>query len=193
MSGPQAQSLVRFADDGAYIARDPTTGRYTLYTATGTALVSFDSSGNMTLLGKLSSYNGLATSGLGMVTIVSAPTILTDKTSAASNFINYTPPSTAGVYRIIAMVNVTAWTTPATFTVVVTYTDNKGNARTETLALVKGSSGAGVAAVTTVDRYYATPFVLAIDNSGTAITLSTTGTFTGSPVYQLAGLLERVI
>jgi hypothetical protein len=186
-------SEIYFADDGSYIGRDPTTGRYTLYTANGTQLVSFDSSGNMTLLGKLSSYNGLATAGLGMVTIVSAPAILTDKTSAASNFINYTPPATAGVYRIIAMVNVTAWTTPATFTVVVTYTDNKGNARTETLAFVKGSSGAGVAAITTVDRYYATPFVLAIDNSATAITLSTTGTFSGSPVYQLAGLLERVI
>lgn len=125
--------------------------------------------------------------------IVSAPTVAADKATAQTNFINYTPPATAGVYRLTIMVNVTAWTTPASFTIVVTYTDSKGNAQTETVAVWRGSTGAMVAAITTVNRYYGVPFIFAIDNSATAITVSTAGTFSGSPVYQLAATLERLI
>lgn len=137
--------------------------------------------------------NGVQGTGLGMPVIVSAPAVGADLVGANTNFINYKPPSQAGVYQITAIINVTAWTTPATFTVVVTYKDNKGSARTETLGLDLGSTGAPVQAVTTVDRYYAQPLILAIDNSATAITLSTTGTFTGTPVYQLAAILTRLI
>jgi hypothetical protein len=137
--------------------------------------------------------NGIQGVGLGMPIIVSAPAVGADLVAANTNFINYKPPATVGVYLISATVNVTAWTTPATFTVVVTYKDNKGTARTEILGLDLGSTGAPVQAITTVDRYYAQPLIIAIDASATAITLSTSGTFTGSPVYQLAAILTRLI
>lgn len=184
---------IYFADDGAFIARDPTTGYYTLYTPTGTKLVSFDSSGNMRLTGIQATVNGLTLAGQGTPLIVSAPAVGADKSSATTNFINYTPPAIAGVYELQVMVNVTAWTTPATFTIVVTYTDNKGNARTETLAVMRGSTGAMAAAITAVDRWYAMPLLIATDNSQTAITVSTSGTFSGTPVYQIAAKLSRVI
>jgi hypothetical protein len=185
-------SEIYFADDGSFIARDPTTGRYTLYTRTGTQLMSVDPSGNLYLTGAPKSLNGLATAGQGLPLIVSAPAVAADKSTAQTNFINYTPAAAAGVYRLTCLVNVTAWTTPASFTVVVTYTDSKGTAQTETVGLIE-SDGTPAAAVDTVDRYYGIPMLIAIDNSATAITLSTSGTFSGSPVYQLAAVLERVI
>jgi hypothetical protein len=143
--------------------------------------------------GENSSVNGLPTAGQGVPIIVSAPAVAADLVVASTNFINFKPPAKAGTYLLYVLVNVTAWTTPASFTIVVTYKDNKGNAQTETLGMDLGTTGAPVQAITTVDRYYAQSLLISIDNSATAITVSTTGTFTGSPVYQLSALLQRVI
>jgi hypothetical protein len=137
--------------------------------------------------------DNLQTAGLGVPIIVSAPAVSNNAASALPNFINYIPPAVAGVYLITAVCNVTAWTTPASFTIVVTYKDNRGNARTEILGMDLGSTGAPVQAITTVDRYYSQPLLLAIDNTATAITVSTSGTFSGAPVYQFAAVLMRVI
>jgi hypothetical protein len=116
----------------------------------------------------------------------------TGLSAARTNAINYTPIASAGLYRLSVVVDVTAWTTPATFTIAVTYKDASGNSRTETLQVVRGSTGAAAAAITAVDRWYAELPLIQIDNSATAITVSTTGTFTGSPVYNLAAVLERL-
>jgi hypothetical protein len=171
-------SEIFFASDGACWTLEPSNGRYTLYNGGGVAIVSFPAS---------------SPQGQTVPQIVSAPTIATDLAIASTNFINYTPPAVAGAYRLNVIVNVTAWTTPATFTIVVTYKDNKGNARTETLNVVRGSTGATAAAITAVDRWYAEIPLFSINNSATAITVSTSGTFTGTPVYQLQAVLESLI
>lgn len=168
-----------FSANGAYIALDPTTGRYTLFKPDGTALVSFDSE--------------LVLAGQTVSLIVAAPAVGAGKTNAVTNFINYTPPSKAGVYKVSAMVNVTAWTTPATFHIIVGYTDSNGSAQTEAVRCERGSNGDEAVDITAVDRWYIEPHLLAIDSSGAAITLSTAGTFSGSPVYTIAAVLERVI
>ena len=82
---------------------------------------------------------------------------------------------------------------PATFTVKATYTDQTGNAQTQTLQLVLGSTGVAVQAVTTVDIYYFHLPYFIINNSATVITLSSTGTFTGSPVYAFGAILEQLV
>lgn len=123
---------------------------------------------------------------------VSAEYSQTGKTAAVTNAINFTPPAKAGRYRLGGVVNVTAWTTPASFTVAVTYTDDSGNARTETLQVVRGSTGAAAAAITAIDRWYFELPDFAINNGQVAITVSTTGTFTGSPTYNLAACLEQL-
>jgi hypothetical protein len=192
MSVPGAPQIF-FGSDGSFITVEPSTNRIIVCRANGTVLLSIDTSGNFRITGNLATFNGLTLAGQGLPAIVSAPAVGADKTSAQTNFVNYTPPAAAGVYKLTIMVNVTAWTTPASFTIAVTYKDSKGNARTETLGMNLGSTGAQVQAITTVDRYYAQQVLLAIDNSATAITVSTTGTFTGSPVYQIAAVLERVI
>ena len=116
----------------------------------------------------------------------------TGLTGADTNRINYTPAATAAAYRVTGVVNVTAWTTPASFTVACTYKDASGNARTDTALVIRGSTGASAAAITAVDRWYYVFTNVDIDNSATAITVSTTGTFTGSPVYNHSVILEKV-
>lgn len=120
---------------------------------------------------------------------------LTTLTGAQANAINYTPPAAPSIqlYRITGALIMASWTTPASFTVQVTYKDDRGTARTETLQVIRGSTGAAAAAVTAVDRWYFHLPIIAIDGSGTAITVSTTGTFTGSPSYDLAISLERIV
>jgi hypothetical protein len=190
-----------YFQDGSYLTFNPNPANpsWELRNKTGALMLNINSAGTITAIyglnvtNKLLSYNGLSPQGQGLPIPVVAPAVATGQTAANTNFINYTPPATAGVYRITAMVNITAWATPATFTVAVTYKDDQSNSRTETCAVVRGSTGAVAAAITAVDRWYVPGMLISIDNSATAITLSTTGTFTGSPSYSLAAVLEQVI
>jgi len=183
-----------FASDGSSIDFDPATGLYNIRKGNGTVLFSVDTSGNAIIPGAISKIGGLSLAGKsGVPLIVSAPAVGAGKTGAVTNFINYTPPAVAGVYRVLAEINVTAWTTPASFTVAITYADSAGNARTDTAALSRGSNGGNAAAITAVDRWFVAGEIIAIDNSATAITLSTTGTFSGTPTYTITAILEQVI
>lgn len=114
------------------------------------------------------------------------------QTGAVTNGINYTPPLIQATYRLSIFVIVQSWTTPATFTIVVTFKDQSGGARTETLTVMRGSTGATAAAITAADRWYAMPMLIQVANDGTAITASTSGTFSGSPTYDLVAVLERL-
>lgn len=142
------------------------------------------------LSGQFTSLGGINTTGFGVPPIV-ASYETTGNSGAVTNAINYTPAAASSTYEMIGVVNVTAWTTPASFTVTITYKDASGNSRTDTALVIRGSTGATAAAVTAVDRWYFNFPAIDIDNSATAITLSTTGTFTGSPVYNLQGTLRR--
>jgi hypothetical protein len=173
-----------FGADGASIDYDPATGLYNIKRGDGTVILSMDASGNITIPGSATKIKGRTLAGLaGLPLIVSAPAVLADQTGAVSNFLNFTPPAAAGVYCVFYMVNVTAWTTPASFTAQVTYKDNKGNARTETLTFTRGSTGAGAQAITAVDRWYGTSLLIAIDNSHHA--------FNARNLHRLTGLSDR--
>jgi len=156
---------------------------FRVYDATGTGYTAYGGAG-------ISTYKNIATAGIG-ASVPYASYSTTGNVGAVTNAINYTPPALAGRYRLSGNVNMTAWTTPASFTVVATYKDDSGNARTETLQLVRGTTGAAATAITAIDRWYFTLPLFAINNAATAITLSTTGTFTGSPVYNLSAVLEQ--
>jgi hypothetical protein len=113
-------------------------------------------------------------------TIVSAPATATGLVAANTNFINFTPPAAAGVYEIKWAVDTTTATTD-TFTVVVTYKNATGTARTQNsggfdkagTSLVAGAITSTIGA----GNYYGS-MMFSIDNSATPITLSTAGTFT---------------
>lgn len=145
----------------------------------------------LTLNGKITTYNSITTAGGGLPYIV-AQNQANGLTAAATNQISYSPGGSAGLFGIVGVINVKSWATPASFTVVVVYKDDAGTTTTETLGLVRGSTGATAAAITAVDRWYFRLPTFAIDSSNTAITVSTTGTFTGTPVYTFAASVEKL-
>jgi len=177
VSTPSAKgnpNIVLF-DNGWFMQSDPATGMISMYNPNGIKKYFFGDPPTI-------------------ATIATSAVITTANTGAVTDQVNYTPPAHAGIYRVSAMVNVTAWTTPASFTVVVSYKDDQGGAHTETMAMTEGDGSVSASAlIDEVSTFYGTPLLISIDNSATAITVSTTGTFTGSVSYSFATLLERVL
>lgn len=136
--------------------------------------------------GIFTTYAGIATAGLGVPGIfaVGAQTLYTN---SAPTTLSYTPPATAGVYRIGGTLNILTGGT-MTFKIKITYQDAGGNAHSgdiplfalqNSATLLAGSPGAN-----TTGRYTMLPFEIAIDNSATAITVAdNSGTYTAGTYY----------
>ena len=110
--------------------------------------------------------------------------------NSAANGFNFANKNT-GFFLVVARVNVTAWATPATFGIVLTYTDNNGTTHTTETKTITGSATPGaVTAITAVDTY---SMVFNLINAGPgAISIATAGTFTGSPVYDFSSVLFQL-
>jgi hypothetical protein len=76
---------------------------------------------------------------------------------------------------------------------VIVWKDASGNVRSDNLGCFRMSNGTFTNNITAVDRWCTVPLLVQIDNSATAITVLTVGTFTGSPVYNIAVSLKRVL
>lgn len=130
----------------------------------------------------------------GLPIVVSAPATSTGLTGANTNFINYTPPATVGRYRLVWAIDTTTATTD-NFTVVVTWKNAIGTARSQNSGGFDKNGTALVAGAITntigAGNYYGS-IEFSIDNSATAITLSTAGTFT-TVTYNLDAHLERIL
>ena len=137
----------------------------------------------------LRNFKGLACQGNGLAGIIRHNSLI-GQTNAISSIVTYTPGNT-GTYRIIANVNVTAWATPASFALDVTYTDDNGTSQTTIMTVSQGSNGATAAAITAVDRWYSVPILIRAQALG-AITVLTAGTFTGTPVYNTVATIEWI-
>lgn len=129
-------------------------------------------------------YNGVSTVGAGVPPIYAAGA-QTLYTNAAPTTVSYTPPATAGVYRISAYLNILTGGTQ-TFKIKITYKDPGGNAVTDipdfeqqnSVTLLAGSPGANA-----TGRFWFVA-VIAIDNSATAITVAdNAGTYTAGTYY----------
>jgi hypothetical protein len=129
---------------------------------------------------------------LGRLSVVMASYSTTGNTGAVTNAINFTPPALSGTYRLSGYLNMTAWTTPATFNVLGNWKDQGGSGATSKLLLIDMITNSTTVSVTAAHYYVIPPHLFTIDTSATAITVSTNGTFTGSPVYNLAAILEQV-
>ena len=137
--------------------------------------------------------NNIALVGQGFPLIV-AQSAATALNAADTNRINYTPPAVAGVYRLTYEVDVTTATTD-NFHFVGTWKGATGDALSQTLGgsdkLGTGLIAGAITNTIGVGAYYGS-VTFAIDNSGTAITLSTVGTFT-TVVYNITAILERLV
>jgi|GEM_PF-1581698 hypothetical protein len=148
--------------------------------------------GFMNSLATFAKYNNIATAGLGLSAIYTA--YASGSQNAALTAVgSYTPPATAGRYRVTANVYCTVGTT-TTFSVKVNYKDLNGTSHADILPLVSAAApgvfllnGLVIAAGT----YYAMPIEIDIDNSQTPITFSTVGTFT-TVTYFLNATLEQL-
>jgi hypothetical protein len=127
--------------------------------------------------------------GYASVAVIVARHWSNGNSAAITNGINYTPPPNYGTYRLNARIQVSSWTTPASFTCVSTFTDLNGVARTVTMTTFE-SDGTLSALIDEVEYFNAVPLYFQIDNSATAITFSTSGTFTGTVSYTAAATLE---
>ncbi len=146
--------------------------------------------------GRIAEIFGIATTGTGpgVSAVFAGPPASTGLTGASINFIDYTPPAAAGRYRISWAIDTTTATTDS-FTVVVTWKNATGTARSQNSggfdkngsALVAGAITSAIGA----GAYYGS-MMIDIDNSATAITLSTAGTFT-TVVYNLGATLEQLV
>lgn len=114
----------------------------------------------------------------------------TGNAALVTNAINFTPPATAGTYRISTYVNVRT-SAAVNMTVTVAYKDAASVARSELVALNQQNTATVVVNMNNTAARFTGSYDFQIDNSATAITLSTTGTT--MTVYDLTAVLEQLI
>lgn len=170
------------------------TNSYGLYieniTAGGTLNYAIYSAGGSIFIGGgITTYNNISTSGSGIVPVYK--TYSTAGLSAlVSNAINYTPPASAGTYRISVMVNVHT-AAAVNMAVTVAFKDAGGNSQSNVMVLSLQGSTTIVNNMNNTSGIFTGDYIFSIDNSQTAITLSTTGTT--MTAYDMAASLEQLI
>jgi predicted aconitase with swiveling domain len=165
-------------------AIDPGAGR-TIYLRTSVEIVP-----NLYLNSKISYYVNLPTAGIGVSAVYKSST-QNAVTNAAPTTVSYTPPATAGHYRISGWVEVTTGTTIA-LKLMATYQTAGGNAVTDGVVFQQQGSITLLTAIVAAGRYYFELPLISVDNSATAITIAdNSGTYTAC-VYNLAVDFEQL-
>lgn len=136
----------------------------------------------------VTAYSNRGTAGAGLAAIFASFTTV-GVAALQSNIINYTPPATAGTYRVSVFVNVRT-AAAVNMTVTVTYKDGAGVARSETMPLNQQGTATTVINMNNTAARFTGQYIFQIDNSATAITVSTTGTT--MTLYDLAVVLEQL-
>lgn len=140
--------------------------------------------------GVVSQYNGIATAGNGVVTVQGVGRA-TAQTAANASVATYTVGSSDASFEVSANVLVTT-SSAENFTVTCAYTDEGNTARTITLnfQLLAGTIGTGIAFANGAVPYEGVPLHIRAKAS-TAITIATTGTFTGC-TYNVEGVIRKL-
>lgn len=156
-----------------------------------TTLFKFKDSGNATFSGIIDSYNGLATAGNGL-SAISGATKQKSESAADTNVLTFTPPASAGQYRINFSMSVSAsasgvlgWTA--------TWKDSNGTAQAPTnLSLLKNGTAAPALTFTAVaNDTYSGSVVLDVDNSATNIVVKMT-LASGTVTAKASASIERI-
>lgn len=139
---------------------------------------------------KLTSFNGIATQGLG-AEIVYKVGRATAQTAANTSVVTYTAPASDGSYIVSANVLVTT-STVHSFTVTVDYTDEGNTARTLTMqfSTLAGAFITAIANAAGAVPYEGVPLHFRVKAS-TAITVKTAGTFT-TVTYNVEGIIRQL-
>lgn len=141
--------------------------------------------GDHVMAGKITTYNNIATTGNGVPSIYGSGRS-TAQTAAVASVTTYTVAAADASFQISANVNVTTSSAEA-FTVTCTYTDETNTSRTVTMPfiLLAGTTAAAINFANGAVPYEGLPFHIRC-KAATAITIATTGTFTGA-TYNVEG------
>lgn len=157
---------------------------------TGTNTAQISASSGLAITGTITSYNGIATAGNGVVTVQGAGRS-TAQTAAVGSVATYTVGASDASFEVSANVLVTTSTTHS-FTATCAYTDESNVARTLTLSF-SGLTGTFLTAITNVTGagpYEGVPMHIRCKAS-TAITIATAGTFT-TVTYNVEGNIRKL-
>lgn len=176
--------------DGSLYYNTSTGGSH-IFSVNGTTTVQTLSSTGVSQNVKTTTYNNVATAGIGVTPVVSAPRS-TAVTNSTTSLTAYTVPAADSSYEVSANVLVTA-TTAAAMTVTCTYTDEGNTSRTATLSFENVAGGAPITTITNIIGtvpYMGVPLHIRCKAS-TTITFATVGTVTGI-VYNIEGTVVQL-
>jgi hypothetical protein len=167
--------------NGAWTASPSLTG----LTLSGTAALA-----TVTQTGKTTTYNGIATAGLGTPVVVAYARV-TAQSSANASIATYTVGASDGTFAVSANMNVSAVTVLSTV-LTCTYTDETNTSRSLILPIAQLAGTFIAAGVISATGVWQTAIMHIRAKASTVITLlSATGTFTGV-TYAAEGLMVQV-
>lgn len=141
------------------------------------------------LAGKITTYNGIATTGWGVPAIYGYGRV-TAQSAANASIATYTVGAADGSFEVSANMNVTAVTVLAT-TLTCTYTDESNTARTMILPVAQVAGSFIAAGAITATGAWESPVIHIRCKAATAITILTSaGTFTGV-TYTAEGVIKQ--
>lgn len=146
------------------------------------------------LTGKFTTYNNVTTAGTGLPIITGESGVSATKT-ADFTALSYTPPATAGRYRVEQVITTTSGTNTGSFQCTVDYVDSRGTTHTADLMPMVNQTGLWATALPVVagasKEWHCGPTYITINNSATAIVLKVDVT-TGTVNYTVAASVEQL-
>lgn len=157
------------------------------------ASTSYNFDAPLVLTGKVSTYNNVATAGIGVVPVRSEAISVSARTTSVAAVTFYVPPATAGRYEVTGILTTTSSTNTGTIGFTLDYVDSQGTVHTaDPIPVWAKNTTAPVVAPTIAasQEYHMQPWVFTIDNSATVITLKTV--VTGTVSYFASGSIRQV-
>lgn len=132
---------------------------------------------------KFSTYANISLEGHGVPAIYKSGLTSTINTATTTTIASYTPPATAGRYRVQGGFSTDSNTNNGTAKLTVDYVDAQGTTHTADIISMEDAAGAKAATTTVAasKEYHGGPWIITINNSATAIVLKmvTTATISG--------------
>jgi len=143
---------------------------------------------SLSLSGNIPSYNNMGTAGSGVPAIYASGSVL-NTGAAVSSVAPYTVGAAAGYFLICANVNTFAGSTYS-FSVTVTYTDERGASRTLTLPFSNAAGTFGTLITNAAAGAFEGVTITIGCTASTPITIATAGTFTSVAYNVFASIIQ---
>jgi hypothetical protein len=144
---------------------------------------------NLYLGSKILNYNAITTAGQGMPAIYSEA--ITATQTANFTVLTYTPPATAGRYRVSGVITTTSATNTGTVQMTVDYKDSQGTTHTaDVMALMDAAGSIATTKTGASKEYHALDWKFSIDNSATNIVVKVV--ITGAVSYTASASVEQI-